>query len=275
MNEEQAVSPGAEQAGASAEEIARIAELTAKNRAIDEADNTDAEKKAEGEDKPKVEKSPEQKAIERLERKLGRVIGQREEARAEREQLRSQIVGLQSRGDGGINRGDGADSDTLSLTRAELRAAVEAEAKRLAPTIRGQEDETQRRREVVSGLVKAWGQEAFQERTNDLAEVFDGTKQLLVLETENPAALIEYLTDDDNAAQAEAIARMSIGRAGYELAKIAAKIDAAKANAKPKESKAPKPVESLRGNGSTGLSLIGLSDREFMERRRKQVSARR
>jgi hypothetical protein len=273
VSEEAAVLPGAEQAEASPEEQARIAEQTAKNRAIDEADN-EGEKPAEGE-KPKVEKTPEQKSIERLERKLGRVIGQREEARAERAHLLAQIERLQSRSDDGTNRADGADSETLSLTRAELRAAIEAEAKRLAPTIKGRDDEAQRRRDVVGGLVKAWGQDAFTERTNDLAEVFDGNKQLLVLETENPAALIEYLTDDDNAAQAESIARMSIGRAGYELAKIAAKLEASKAQAKPKESKAPKPVEAIRGSGSAGTSLVGLSDREFNERRRRQVAARR
>lgn len=229
--------------------------------------------KIEGEPKPddKPAKSPEQKAIERLERKLGRVIGQREEARAEREQLRQQIAGLQSRDIGDTNQSDSTDSDTLSLTRAQLRAVIEAEAKKLAPTIKGNEESVSKQREVVSGLVKEWGLEAFQERTNDLAEVLDQNKQMLVLDTENPAALIEYLTDDENADEADAIARMPIGRAGYALAKIVAKIEAAKSESKPKASKAPAPIEAGRGQGSAPLGYHpNMTDAQYAAWRKSQ-----
>lgn len=210
------------------------------------------ETEAQTEDKPedkKPEKTPEQKAIEKLERKLGRVIGQREEARAEREHLRQQIAALQSRSIDGTNQQSESDSEHLTLTKAQLRQMVEAEAKKLAPTIKGEAESAKHAREVVSGLVKAWGQEAFQERTNELAEVLDPSKQMLVLDTDDPAALIEYLTDEDNAEEAEAIGKMPIGRAGYALAKIAAKIEASKATTKPKASKAPQPLEAIRGNG--------------------------
>ena len=143
------------------------------------------EVKTEGEqpeDKPedkKPEKTPEQKAIDRLERKLGRVIGQREEARAERENLRQQIAALQSRSIDGTNQPSDSDSDALTLSKAQLRQMIEAEAKRLAPTIKTEAETVGRQREIVSGLVKAWGQDAFEQRTNDLVEVLDSSKQML------------------------------------------------------------------------------------------------
>ena len=142
---------------------------------------------------------------------------------------------------------------------------VEAEAKKLAPTIKGEADTVARQRVVVSGLVKTWGQDAFQERTNELAEVLDQSKQMLVLDTDNPAALIEYLTDEDNAEEAEAIGKLPIGRAGYALAKIAAKIEAAKADDKPKASKAPQPVEPLRGAGTTNRAPDPANTKAWMK----------
>ena len=213
----------------------------------------------------KPEKSPEQKAIDRLERKLGRVIGQREEARAERAQLQQQIQQLQQRTIDGTNQQSDSDSEHLTLSKAQLRQMVEAEAKKLAPTIKGEADTVARQREVVSGLVKTWGQDAFQERTNELAEVLDQSKQMLVLDTDNPAALIEYLTDEDNAEEAEAIGKLPIGRAGYALAKIAAKIEAAKADDKPKASKAPQPVEPLRGAGTTNRAPDPANTKAWMK----------
>lgn len=234
-----------------------------------EAPEGEQTEKAEAEKKP--EKSPEQRAIERLERKLGRVIGQREEARAERETLRQQIEALQSRSIDGTNRTDEPDSENLTLSKAQLRQMIEAKAKELAPTIKTEAESVAKQREAVSGLVKAWGQEAFMERTNDLAEVLALDKQMLVLETDNPAALIEYLTDEDNAEEAEAIGKMPIGRAGYALAKIAAKIEAAKADTKPKASKAPAPIEAGRGQGGVPTGYHpNMTDAQFAAWRKSQ-----
>lgn len=236
--------------------------------------NTEADKAEETGEK-KAEKTPEQKAIERLERKLGRVIGQREEARAERQQLREQIASLQKSPIDGTNGQQDTDSDTLTLSKAQLRQVIEAEAKKLAPTIKGEAETAARQREVVSGLVKAWGQETFTERTNELAEVLEPSKQMLVLDTDDPAALIQYLTDVDNADEAEAIGKLPIGRAGYALAKIAAKLEAAKTQDKPKASKAPAPIEPSRGQGA---ALQGyhpnMTDAQFAAWRKSQKAAR-
>ena len=232
-----------------------------------DAEKTDTETKVD--DKPA--KSPEQKAIERLERKLGRVIGQREEARAERATLQQQIEQLQRRPIDGTNQEVGTDSDNLTLSKAQLRQMVEAEAKRLAPTIKGEAETVAKQRDIVSGLVKAWGLEAFQERTNDLAEVLDQSKQMLVLDTDNPAALIEYLTDDDNADEAEAIGRMPEGRAGYALAKIVAKIEAAKSDSKPKASKATAPIESGKAQGAVANGYSpNMTDAQYAAWRKSQ-----
>ena len=211
------------------------------------ADQTADTAKPDGEaDKPegqqeRKEKTHEEKEIARLRRRVDNLTRQKYEL---------QSRPLRTEENPGDNRTQQADSDALSLSRAELQALVEKEARKLAPTITKQDAEIEHRRASVTGLVKELGAERFQELTDDLASVFDAGKQMAILESENPRAVLEYLTDPENADEAERIAGMSDSRAGRALAGIETKIKAAADKAKPVPSKAGAPLEPLRSEAA-------------------------
>ena len=211
------------------------------------ADQSDEVAKPEGDDagaqeeQPRKEKSPEERENARLRRRVDTLTRQKYEL---------QSRPLREPDNHGDNRQHQADSDTLSLSRAELNQLVEQQARKLAPTISKQDAEIEHRSVSVKGLVKELGAERFQELTDDLASVFDGNKQLAILETDNPRALLEYLTDPENAAEADRIAGMSDFRAGRALLGIETKIMAEAAKAKPVPSKASAPLEPLRSEAA-------------------------
>ena len=72
-----------------------------------------------------------------------------------------------------------------------------------------------------------------------------------VLGADKPEAVIEYLADEDNADEAERFARMNDFQRGKYLAKLEAKLETQPKKAAPKASKAPAPLEPIRGQGST------------------------
>ncbi len=273
MNTETAL-PGAEQATAgqseqTPEQIAATAALTEKNRAIDQADDT-----PEGEQKPKPEKTPEQREIDRLRRGIDRKTRQLAEARAASGLTREPIARN--------NQQSADDSEPLSLTRAQLQEMVNAEAAKLAPTLRQQAAEVERRTSVVQSLAKTWGQERFDEVSSDLDDAFGGLADSsgkpkpaieAVFEADEPARVIEWLADPDNADEADRISKMSAAQAGKAIAKLEARLSA-DPNAKPKASKAPEPLEKVRGHGKSEKSLADLSGKDFDERRRKQIAQR-
>lgn len=210
------------------------------------------ETKPEGEAKPdaeaKPEKTPEQREIERLRRGIDRRTRQLAEARAQ--QPNAQQKETHSPAD---------DSEPLSLTRAQIQEMVTAEARKLAPTLREEAAESERRHGVLESLAKTWGQEKFDEVSSDLDDVFGGLTDRsgrpkpaieAVFESDSPAAVIEWLTDPDNADEAERISRLSAAQAGRAIAKLELTITATKAAGKPQPSKAPAPLEAVRGQGS-------------------------
>lgn len=217
--------------------------------------------KAEGEqseaDKAKPEKTPEQRQIDRQQRKIDRLVRQREELRAQigrspnAQDLRQAPID-------GTNRQPQDDSEPVSLSRAELDRLIKLEAAKLAPTIKQQEAEIEHRTGVIQGLAKTWGQEKFDTLASELDETFGGLADAngkpkpatdAIFEADDPAAVIEYLTDPDNAERAEAIGRMSAIQAGRAIAKLEAEIAAKRADSKPRASNAPAPVESIRASG--------------------------
>lgn len=216
---------------------------------LDQSTEQVQETKDEGGEK-KPEKTPEQREVERLRRKLDRVVRQREELRAQQ--------GLQSRTIENDNHENPGDSDELKLSRAELDALVKREAEKLAPTIKQQQAEIEHRRTVVQSLAKEWGQERFDSLASDLDDAFGGLAEGgkpkpatdAIFESDDPKALIEYLADPDNAEEAERIARLGAVQAGRAIAKLELKLAQKKAEAKPQASKAPSPVEPVRGAGN-------------------------
>jgi hypothetical protein len=251
--------------------------LTEQNRAIDEADGENVEP-AKVEEKP--EKTPEQREIERLRKGIDRKTRQREQARAEAEQLRQQLAGLTPRQIARDNQDTADDSQPLSLTRAELAEYVKSEAQRLAPTLAEQRSEEQRRQGVLSSLAKTWGQEKFDEIASDLDAAFDGLKTTgggpkpaieAVFEADDPAKVIEYLADPEHADEAEAISRMSAAQAGRAIAKLETKI----ASDKPQVSKAPKPIEAVKGAAPVAKPLSDLPYEDFVKRRERFLKEHR
>ena len=208
-----------------------------------------------GNEAPAVEETAEQKRIKELERELSKK--QRAIDRRTRQLYETRArMDLTSQREEVHNQNTADDSQPLSLTRAEIDKLVKAEAAKLAPTVAKQALEVEHQAKVVESLQKSvGGAEKFIELTNELAEVFDQGKQLAVLQAEDPAALLKYLTDPDNADEAEEIGRLDPIAAGRRLARIEAKLAAApKPDPAPKASKAPAPLEQIRGRGQvTGM----------------------
>ena len=235
----------------------QAAEVSGQPEQAAPAQDTSPDAKTEGEqqteEKPaKAEKTPEQREIERLRRGIDRRTRQLAEARAQAALPRTRQQEY--------NQETADDSQPLSLTRAELAQMVKAEAERLAPTMREQAAEVERRQGVIQSLAKTWGQERFDEIASDLDDALGGLSDRAgrpkaaveaVFEADNPADVIEYLADHDNADEADRLARMTAAQAGKAIARLEDKLQAAKKAGKPKASNAPAPLEALRGQGST------------------------
>ncbi len=280
MTTETASTTIAAPAAPSAADAAATAALTEQNRIIDQDDASDElteEQKAEAAAKAKPEKTPEQREIERLRRGIDRKHRQLAEARAQ--------LGLTRQPIQPDNRSSSDDSEPVSLTRAELREMVNAEAEKLAPTLHKQLTETQQRKVLIDGLSKAWGKERFDELSEELDAAFDGLAdatgnakpafKALFEAADDPAMVIEYLANPEHDDEAEAISRMSEAKAGAAIKALELRLAAAKAEAKPQASKLPAPLEPVRGPGPVKKALADLDGKDFDKRRREQIAARR
>jgi hypothetical protein len=195
----------------------------------------------------KKEKTPEQREIDRLRRRVDNLTRQKYE-------LRAAVPAA-----GQPQQQDQADDDEpVTLTRAELSQRIAEQAKQLAPTMREQQAEAERRHGVVTSLAKEWGQEKFNNLSAELDDAMGGLVDRrgapkpatdAIFEADSPKDVIEYLTDPDNADEAATISSMSALQAGRAIAKIEQKVEAAKSKAKPKPSNAPAPIEPARGGG--------------------------
>ena len=255
---------------------ANAIEVTAKEIPEGEqVEQTEVKEVATEEKKP--EKTPEQREIERLRRGIDRRTRQLSEARAQ--------LGLTQRPIESNNQTTASDSEPLSLTRAELAQIVNAEAKKLAPTLAAADSEAQKRQGVIHSLAKTWGQERFDEVAADLDLSFGGLSDAhgrpkpateAIFESDNPAAVIEYLAHPDHEDEAERISKMSASQAGRAIAKLEMQFSADVAKPKPIASKAPAPLESIRGQGKVtdGLS-DDLTAEEWWKKRTEQLRNRK
>jgi len=217
---------------------------------------------ASGEEaKAKPEKTPEQREIERLRRAIDRKTRQLYEARATQPQRVAETAPTQS----STTTSSQGNDEKLTLSQAELDKIVKERAEQLAPTLRQQQAEIEHRRGVVDALSKEWGKEKFDTLSSELDDVFGGLTGSngrpkpatdAIFESEMPAALIEYLTDPDNADEAESLSHMSDRQAARKVAQIEAKLEAKKAS-KPQRSNAPTPIEPIKGGGK---STSGMPD---------------
>lgn len=196
----------------------------------------------------KKEKTPEQREVERLRRRVDNLTRRKYELEAAAASTRQQPQPTPA----------GDDDEPVTLTRAELNQRIAEQAKQLAPTMREQQAETERRHDVVNSLAKEWGQEKFDTLSAELDDAVGGLVDRrgapkpatdAIFEADSPKDVIEYLTDPDNADEAASLSSMSAVQAGRAIARIEQKLDAAKSKAKPKPSNAPTPIEPARGGG--------------------------
>jgi hypothetical protein len=209
------------------------------------------------EEPKKPEKTPEQRELERARRKIDRLTRQKYELLNQVQNRSSQPTQADAE--------SGADiDDVVTLSRSDLDRKIRAEAEKLAPTLQQQRTVEEQRRTVVEKLAQTWGQERFDEVAAELDDVFGGLADAngkpkpateAIFESENPAALIEYLNDPDNAEHAARLSSMSAVKAGIEVAKLDAKLAAKRDEAKPKRSQLPPPIEGLRGQGAPSQSV--------------------
>jgi hypothetical protein len=227
------------------------AEASETTETVAVAENQDQDAAGQAEDdqgekkEAKKEKTPEQREIDRLRRRVDNLTRQKYELRASAPQQAQQS-------------NQAPDDEPVTLTRAELQRYVSEQAQRLAPEVTEQQAEVQRRQGVVASLAKDWGDEKFNTLAAELDEAFGGLTDRsgapkpatdAIFEADDPKAVIEYLTDPDNADEAERIARLTPLQAGKAIAKLEVKLSEDKAKAKPKASNAPRPIEAVRGGG--------------------------
>lgn len=244
-------------------------ETKALNQTIDadDAANTDPADVVAA-DEPKKEPTPEDRD-KRWQRKVERLIQQRGELR---EKVRSFENRLTDKPIDATNDASDTDSDTLTLPKSQLEKWVQERAEQLAPGISQKRELDGQMRSAAASVRKELGADGFEELTSELSEIFDAQKQLAVLRTEKPAGVLRYLTDPDNYAEARSIAAMPDFDAGRAIARIEIKLR--QAEEKPKASKVPAPIESVRGQGTTTKSLVDLEGDAFAKRRREQIAAR-
>lgn len=225
---------------------------------LDNATESTQEAPEAKEQAEKKEKTPEEREIARLRRRVDNLTRQRYERDAQLQQLQTQQPSRNN-----VDQHESQDDEPVQLSKRELQDLIDKRAKELAPTIKQQDAEIEHRKAVVQNLSKAWGQEKFDSLASDLDAAFEGLADRsgkpkpatdAIFESEDPASLIEYLADPENAEEAEAIARMDHLKAGRAVAKLELKLAAQKDDARPQPSKAPQPLEPARGKGTVNTA---------------------
>lgn len=233
--------------------------------------------------KQKPEKTPEQRRIDNLQRSIDRRTRNLADTRAENQQLRAELDRLRGSSGGDTLRAPDSDDEPVSLSRTQLDEMVKREAQRLAPTLKQQEAEIEYRKGVVTSLTKDLGQERFDELAADLDEALGGLVERdgrtprpaadAIFHADDPKAVIEYLADPENEAEADRIGRMSHLQAGRAIAQLEAKLASAAAANKPQRSNAPKPIETTRGQGGV-TGTPDPSSPGYMDWKLKQLGGR-
>lgn len=230
---------------------------------------------------PKKEKTPEEREIARLRRRVDNLTRKRYEleSRVTRTDVASTRQGIESQ-----TADQPAEDEPVQLSRRELQELIDKRAQELAPTITQAKAEIERRRETIEKLATTWGQEKFDALAADLDDAFGGLADQhgkpkaatdAIFEADNPQALIEFLADPENAAEAQSIARMSPIQAGRAIARLETKLSAKASEDKPKPSNAPRPLESERARGSLNTAPDPSDTKAWMKWANEQERGKR
>ena len=240
------------------------------------AEDPDAEAEVEAE-APKKEKTAEAREIERLRRAMDKRTKALYETRAQLSQQK-QLLSEQNESK---NLSIQGNDENVTLSRAELQQLITREAAKAAPAIQQQQAEIEHRRAVVASLEKSWGQEKFDAYSSDLDDAFGGfygpdglpkPAADAIFEADAPAALIEYLADPDNAAEAATLAAMQPTQAGRAIARLEAKLETAKTT-QTQRSNAPEPIEKTRGMGTVNAMPNPANTKAYIKWANEQEAA--
>lgn len=232
-------------------------------------------------EEPKPPKTPEQREIERMRRKIDRLVRQREELRA-----RVTPNALDSSPNSESNSAEASDGDAVTLSRAELQRLIEMRAREVAPVIKRQSEVIEHRQRIVGDLARSWGQEKFDALASDLDDAFGGLADQngmprpavdAIFEADDPKQLIEFLADPENAAAATRLASLSPVQAGLAVAKLEADLKTRKASEAPKQSNAPVPLAKEKGSGPVQPKRLAdlTGDFDAFVKRRQEMLGRR
>jgi hypothetical protein len=195
----------------------------------------------------KPEKTPEQREIDRLRRRVDNLTKQKYTLAAQLPQGQAQPAQQTTQG---------SNDEPVTLSRAELQKLIAEQAQQLAPAVTEQRAVMEHRQAVVTKLAKDWGEQEFNAKAMDLDMAVGGLKDAqdrpkpvtdAIFEADDPKALIEYLIDPDNAAEAERLAGLPALRVGREIARIEAKLELAKKEAKPRPQQCRQAARSGQG----------------------------
>jgi hypothetical protein len=229
-----------------------VAEVVAVEPELNE-DGTPKEVKAE----VKPEKTAAEKELIRIQRGIDRKTRQNAELKAKLDLYEQQLT---QRGNGVNYQEQAGDSEKLSLTRAELLELATAEANRLAPTLAKQAQRVETDNAVLSRLASEMGKPKFVELLSEVNEVTGGLVDSkgghtliaeAILGASNPKQVLEWMADPDNEDEAARLSGLSAFQLGKEFSKLESKLAE---KPKPQVSKAPAPIEAIRGQGSTSAA---------------------
>ena len=227
---------------------------------------------------PKKEKTPEEREIARLRRRVDNLTRQKYELAG-----RSEPVGdLHHSPKGDSLLAPDAD-EPVTLSRAEIAKLIAEQAKPLAQQLATQRSEIEHRAGIVEKLAKSWGEEKFDSLAADLDAAFGGLKfsngadrpaAAQIFHADDPGAVIEYLADPDNQAEASRLSGMGEAAAIRTISRLEAKLQAEKMAraeaAKPKPSKAAAPLEGDRASGQLASAPDPSNTREWIRWKNEQ-----
>lgn len=181
------------------------------------------------------------KSLKRMERRIGRLTADKYTAQAEVRQLRDQLSRLE--------QSQASTQETQQVKPEDIDRIASERAQEL----RRHEDTTKRSNEAFKEGVKAFG-EAFKESVSVVIEEAGalinerGLPTALgeaVLDADKPAQLLHYLGQNpDIAAELEGLSPARLGRR-------IAQIEAQMKPAEPQRSKAPAPLQAVKGSGKS------------------------
>lgn len=202
-----------------------------------------------------VNETAEQQTIKKLQRRIDRLTAQKGGTARERDMLREQLAGLQQ--SAGERTDEHPDIEALADQRAREMVSAQTLNEKAAALLKS----GKRIAGFDSALETLRDEVPFTDAKGKVTPFLEA-----ILESEMPAKLIEYLgKNPDEAAEFAELTPTQIGR---RLDRLEQKLGTA---GKAQTSKAPAPIEPVKGAGSKGLvDLASANMDDYLAQRRKQ-----